>query len=335
MIKNEQINLKYIADEFGVSVSTISRAIHDLPGVRKELKERILQRIDELQFRTNIIARSLKTGKFNVLGVIVPDNSQIYFARIIKGIEDTAKKRDYSVIVMNTDRDIKNEVKCISILNALSVAGILAAPIDESNYLNTSISVMILSNRGNNYTNKDFDYVINDDFRGAYIATEHLIKKNYNLIFFLGPVQKFLTSKKRLAGYKKALEDYNIGFNENMVINIDGLSFEDGYDAIKKINRFPDQPFSFFCINDDVAIGAMKALKEKNLKIPSDTGVVGYDDIEILKYLDTPITTIRQSRYKIGHIGAEYLIDKIENKNTKTGKCRIALEPVLIERDST
>ncbi|MBM3708467.1 MAG: LacI family transcriptional regulator, partial [Actinobacteria bacterium] len=246
-MKNEQINLKYISDEFGVSTSTISRAIHNLPGVSKELQERILRRINELQFRTNIIARSLKTGKFNVLGVIVPDNSQIYFARIIKGIEDTAKKRDYSVIVMNTDRDIKNEVKCISILNALSVAGILAAPIDESNYLNTSISVMILSKRGNNYTNKDFDYVINDDFKGAYIATEHLIKKGYNLIFFLGPKQKFLTSKKRLAGYKKALKDYNIAFNENMVINIDGLSFEDGYNAIKKINKFPGQLFSFFC----------------------------------------------------------------------------------------
>jgi len=331
---SEQVRLKDIAKRANVSLSSVCRALQGKSNISQNTKDNIKQIAEELGYQPNAIARSLRLKKSNVLGVIIPDNSNPYFASLLKGIETTARNRKYTVIVINTGEECEIEIQAISTLISLHVAGIVAVPIDENNYENISIPHIFISRCRNNGTMQNSNYLINDDFYGAYIATAHLIEKGFEKIYYINGLRSLSISELRLKGYKKALSDAEIPFNDKYVL-YGNLTMQDGYNSLCKIACIEQQPFGVFCFSDYVAIGVLHGIKEFGFKIPQEISIVGYDDIEIVSFMDLPLTTIGQAKFDFGELGADILFDIIEHPDKHEEKVHKLLKPVLIVRKTT
>lgn len=272
-------------------------------------------------------------GKINVLGVIVPDNENPYYARILRGIEVSAKKKGYSVAVVNTNEKGGSEREAIATLLGLRVAGILAVPIQLKNYDLVHRSVVFLSRYPTSSDTDDNDYIINDDYQGAYLATEYLVRKGYDpIIFFSGP-RGFMPGIGRARGYRAALAENDVRFDSKCIFPCEN-SIKGGYEAFFSLTNSVHPRFGLLCCSDLIALGALSAIKESGGTIPGDVGLVGYDDIDMVSYTDPPLTTVKQARYRIGYLGAEKLIDKIENRIQIKEVVQIKLDPELVVRGS-
>jgi len=327
--------MKALAQLAGVSVATVSKALQDKDDIGEETKKRIQELAREHNYAPNHIARSLRIRTTNVLGVLIPDNSDLYFARIIKGIEDVARKNDYAVIVLNTNESSEEEQECISTLKGLMVAGILSVPIDISNYRNVGIPVMLLARLPRGGDPHDMHYVVNDDYKGAYMATEHLIESGFEQIFFVNGPKNIMASDSRMKGYRGALEAGGIKFDSSKVLP-GHTTMEDGFNALEKVMKLADteQPLGILCFTDYIAIGVLAALKTKETAEGGQIRVVGYDDLELLNYILPPISSVKQARYQMGVMGTEILLGIIVNSEKEgfTSRHHITLEPQLVVR---
>lgn len=342
---SNRVKLKDIAEVTGFSVTAVSRALQDKPDIGEEAKQCILNKAKEMGYKPNSIARSLRLGRTNVLGVIIPDNSNPYFAILLKGIEETARKYGYTVIISNTSETAIIEKKMVDSLLGLHVDGILAFPIAFENYKGADLPLIFISR----FPTEKFDsenlmcgaekyhYLINNDFKGAYMGVSHLIETGKKDIFFM--VSDFSLDKlkgftqARINGYKKALEDYNIEYCEDKIIL--GIStIDDSYEAAGRLIEQHKEAMGIFCINDYVAIGVLRAIYDRNIQIPQQAGVVGYDDIEVASFLRHKLTTVKQDRYHIGSEATRQLINIIE-KSEKEEMYQDIIEPKLIIRETT
>ena len=247
------VTLKDIAREAGVSVTTVSRALYDKQEISEVTKEKIRQLADKHGYHPNVIAHSLRLRQTRVIGVLIPDNSNPYFARLLKGVEETARKNDYTVIVSNTNEDPEIEKSVITSLVHLRVAGLLAVPDDVQNYVDLRLPLMFLSRFQTSEQYKNFNYVINDDFKGSYLATSCLIEKGVGKIFFINGPERNPLSQQRLDGYRKALSDSKMEFDESIVI-YGNLSIQDGYNSFDNLIKQVSPPFGIVCYSDYVAI---------------------------------------------------------------------------------
>lgn len=328
------VTLKDIAKEAGVSVTTVCRALQNKAEISEPTKQKIKELAEKYDYQPNVIARSLRLREMRVLGLLIPDNSNPYFARLVKGVEETAKKNNYAVIVANTNEDTDIEQNAINTLVNLRVAGLLAVPVDVENYIGLKLPLMFLSRFKRKEGNNSVNFVINDDFKGSYLATSCLLEKGKNRIYFINGPKGNALSMLRLEGYKKALADSGIPFDEKLVI-YGNMTIEDGYNSFKNLIKRTETPFGIICYSDYVAMGVLSAIREQKLSIPDDVSIVGYDDIEMVSYLDVPLTTIKQARYMIGAKGTELLMEIIENSKSFKQLSQIVLEPELVVRKST
>ena len=334
MIDNKRVTLKDIAIRANVSTSTVCRALQNSHDIGREKKDEIKAIAKELGYKPNLVARSLRLMKTNVIGVVVPDNTNPYFAAMLKGIEEKARANGFIVVVINTNENNDDEIEAVSTLSDLQVAGILAIPIKQQNYEHVQEHLIFLS-RGNFEKGDDqYNYIIDDDVEGAYLATAHLLSKGIKKIYYIGGINKSIVTEKRVEGCKKAFLESGIDFDENRVV-YDNLSMYDGYKALSSILIKESSPIGVFCNSDYVAIGAIKAIKESGWQIPNQVSLVGYDDIDIVSYMDIPLTTIRQAKYDLGTWATEVLIDRINNQSAINEKFQKILQPELIVRKTT
>jgi len=332
--KYHAATLKDIAMEAGVSESTVSRAIQGSTTISESTRTKICEIAERMNYRPNIIARSLRISRIRIIGIIIPDNSNPYFAALIKGIETTASVLDYTVVIINTDEKSEAEIKAIATLIELRVSGLLSVPVDIDNYKNMQIPYVFLTRVKKTDDMFSFSYVTNDNYKGAYLAASHLIERGNQKIYFINGPKNVPASAERLDGYKKALRDADIKYNEKLIV-YGNLTMEDGYASFNALLEQERPPFGVFCFNDYAAIGVMRSIHEYGFKIPEEISLVGYDDIEISSYFIKPLTTVRQSRYTIGSKGAEVLINMIENVAKYIQRSEIILEPELIIRETT
>lgn len=332
--KGYSVTLKDIAAEVGITPAAVSRALRDKHDIGQETKEKVREAARKLGYRANIIARNLRTGVSNVLGVLVPDNEDPYYARVIKGVEETAKKRDYIVAVFNTNEDRESEARALATLLQLRIGGVLAVPVDVKNYRDFNVPLAFISRYKHEMEFSDFNYVINDDTKGVYHAVRHILSRGRKDIYFINGPKDFHPAIVRLEGFKSVLGDEGIRFSNKMVIHGEN-SMDGGYRSFQKLIEYAVPPFGLFCCSDYIAIGVMKAIREMGYGIPEDISLVGYDDIEMVNYLEIPITTIKQARYEIGAKGAENIINMIEDSGDFKQKFKVVLEPELVIRKST
>jgi LacI family transcriptional regulator len=330
----EQVTLHDIAREAGTSATTVSRALQGKPDISENTKIKIKAIAERLGYVPNVQARALRLNRTKVLGIINPDNSNPFFATLIKGIEETARRFNYSVLVGNTGNRPEVERDVLLTFTAMRVAGILGIPTDVSNYYNLKVPLIFLARHECGTEAHRFNSVISNNAHAAYLATAHLIERGKKTIFKINANKYFSSTFERMEGYRKALEEAGIPYNENYIYYGES-SVEHGYKTLNLILNEVAPPFGVFCANDFIALGAMRAIKEKKFKIPEDISIVGNDDVEIASYLDTLLTTVKNPSYEIGALGVEHIVKLIEQPNTARQSIKIMLEPELIIRQST
>lgn len=326
--------IKDIAREVNVSVSTISRVLNNKPDVSEETKIKVEKAIKEMGYNPNRIARGLVLKKTNSIGLVIPDINNPFFPEIIKGVERTAKKLGYSLILCNTDNDKKEERESISLLRSKQVDGIILSLSLENKAVLKELEKEKFPIVQIDRQIKDSIYpaVTIDNKRSAYIATEYLIKQGHRKIGHVTGDLSTETALNRLKGYKLALKDHNITIKEEWILEGD-YSIESGKEMMEKIIKLKDRPTALFFANDLMAFGAYETIFKYNYSIPEDFSIIGHDNIEITSFVRPGLTTMDQPKYRLGEIAAKNLISIIENKDKKAFQ-NVILKNAMIVRDS-
>ncbi|HWR61933.1 MAG TPA: LacI family DNA-binding transcriptional regulator [Clostridia bacterium] len=329
------VTIKDIAKLSGVSTATVSKIINGKDNdIGKATIERVKRIIEEQNYSPNTVARSMITKKTKTIGLVIPDVRNPFFTDLARGAEDVANERGYGLLFCNTDDDLKKEIRYINNLIEKQVDGIALAGVavrDQALEEKIDIKVPIVSLDRNVYFKGIKGKIEVDNYSGAYDAVTHLIKLGHKNIMFLSGQLNIKLTRDRLEGYKRALADNNLEYNEKLTV-FGTYSSEFGYESMKNMT-LDKAVTAIFCGNDLIAIGAMNALKGKNLRIPEDISIVGFDDIYIASLVTPALTTVRQPSYEIGYQAVETLIDIIECKKESSHKVEIKLE--LKVREST
>jgi len=332
------IRLKDIAKKLNISESTVSRALSGHPKISKETKEKISKLAKNLNYRPNLIAKSLKTKKTKTIGLIISDITNPFYPEIVKGCEDIANNNDLNIILCNSDYNTEKEKKYLNILLSKKVDGILITPVGEKNKIvnllkDTSTPLVFIDTKPTNRIGVACVYT--DQEYGAYLATKHLIKLGHKKIAIINGPKNLSSCKQVENGYIKALSESNMEIKKEFFKEFD-LKAHGGYKALKdllKLNK-KERPTAAIFISDISAIAAYDAVTESGLKIPEDFSIIGDDDIPASKNFSPPLTTISHPKYEMGVNAVKLLVENLnDNKNIK-GK-QIRFLPKLVIRKST
>ncbi|MCB2357477.1 LacI family DNA-binding transcriptional regulator [Clostridium estertheticum] len=324
------VGIKDIAIECNVSATTVSRALNNSKEISKKTRELILKTCEEKGYIPNSAARSLILNKTNMIGLLIPDITNQYYAYVSKGVSSYLEKIGYGLVLCNSDRNKENENRYIDFLAQKRVDGIILIPVKPkaSDYKKIIANVPLVM--ADNYV-KDLEvsYVGNDNYVGARKIVSHMLRQGYRKIGVILGDESSTASNERLKGYKDILTEKNIEISNDILLN-SSANFEDGFRLAQiLINKKVD---AIFTINDSVAMGVMKYAHMNNILIPKDIGIAGYDDIEQASMLTVPLTTVHQKKFELGQIAAKILIEEINNH--KTLKQTIILQPELVIRKS-
>ena len=331
--------MKDIANELGVSVTTISKTINNHPDISSSRRKQIMALLEERNYVPNYMAKNLRSAKTKFISLIVSDNANPFYARIIKGVESVLSKYGYYTIIFNNNEDPDIEHALVKDLLSINVAGVIITPA-----LGNNKSTKLLNANGVPYVlvsryikrNKD-NYVVADDVNAAYLATRHLIQNHGERVGFLNASPKISAARDRLTGYKKALKEANIPFIKEYVINNVITAEEGNIAASAMIECMRGEKFSLLNISDYVAVGAMQKIYSCNLRIPEDVAIMGIDGIKQFSYIYPGLSSVYLPKYEMGVKSAELLLSIIERKldessedDTLQEETHIVLEPKLI-----
>lgn len=324
-----------MAREAGVSVNTASRALNDKPAVSSFTKAKVLEAARRLGYRPNRVAQALRYNKTKTLGVIVGDIANPYFSMLVRGVEQTVREFDYSVILQGTDEDHDREREAVEVALAEQVDGVLITPTQRSKepieILFESETPFILMSR--HFRDLDTHYVVMDDEQGGFIATEHLIRKGHERIAILNGPMHISSAAERYAGYVKALRSHGREVDEALVVE-GCLTMEDGYRAARRLLEVPDRPTAVFAFSDFVALGVFRAANELRIKIPDELAIVGFDNTIFGLCTNPPLTSVGGSPEELGRRAAHLLLELLTGKKAN-GFARIELPVHLVQRGST
>lgn len=324
-----------VARVANVAISTVSRVLNGSPYVSEETKKRVQKAIDELDFRPQVNARKLARREAQIIAVALPTFTTPFFNEVLKGIKDRLKDTDLDFIIYNTGSANPEEtLKTFLDRGIPDALLILSINIDEETskrLKSADIPVVLVGAR-----HDDFNYLYWNNFKGGYLAGEHLIKQGYKNIGMVRSHSKSPVADQRENGFRDVLKTYNLPLDEKyFVMGItrkhSGYSEEAGYEAVQIMKERGGLPEAIFCTNDAQAIGVMHALREDKMRIPEDIGVMGYDNIKTSHYL--ALSTIDQKMYDVGMMAIDRLTTMIKEKDTSIVQKEI--EPKLVARNST
>lgn len=318
----KRIGLKDIAKALNVSVTTVSRALNDKFDINQETRKRILAKAEELNYRRNAYAVSLRKNEYFSIGVILPSIDHYFFSTVLKGIMNKAHMANYLVIVGETTHYIEKEKEIIEQFISHCVSGVIISP-SIQNTTNNNLELLkrkripyILVDRPSD--DADDSYVRYDDVNGGFLATQHLIEQGFKKIAFIKGLDYCIISNARLEGYKKALQKYNLPIDDDLIKTSNHMDVtEDGYLYTRQMLLSLNKPDAIFTVTDDIATGVYKAAKELKLSIPSDLGVVGYSNSIIATHLHPPLTTVEQPGNEMGEQAFDFLQQAIINSNSQ------------------
>ncbi len=294
-----------------------------------------MQVVQENNYVVNKIASSMVTKKTYSIGLIIPDITNEFFTKLSRGVEDYANQIGYNVMLCNTDNKSEKVFDYLHMLEEKMVDGIILASDYDSNndsIKNISENIPIIAiDRDVTSLNLEKSVGVNN-VQGGYDATKYLISNGAKKILYLSGESNFYTTKDRLKGYIKALIESNITFNSKL-IKYGNYTIDWGYQGICEVLDEKIEIDSVFCGNDLIAVGVIKALNERKIRIPKEISIVGFDDVFLASVITPPLTTIKQPMYEIGYEGAKVLFELINNKEPL--KVKIELDTELIIRKST
>jgi LacI family transcriptional regulator len=333
------VRLKDIADELGVSVVTVSRALRDRPDIAKDTKARILERVKRLNYRPNLMARSLVTGRSSLIGLVVPDLIHPFFSEIAKGLSVTLRKNNYFLIVSSSESDPQLEQDEIEHMLAHRLDCFVVASCQKDTESLKKIGEagvpLVLIDRS--FQGFASNFVGMNDLRIGELATEHLVAQGYKRIAHIrGPATK--VGNNRAEGYRKTIERHGLPVRDQYVIACGEASDSDGETrgrkAMGEVLALRPRPDALFCFNDTIAVGAMERAFEAGLRIPKDMAIVGCGNFHYSSKLQVPLSSIDQRAREIGERTGKMITTMLEKP--QSGRPRIViLEPELIVRASS
>ncbi len=331
-----------IAKAAGVAPMTASRAINSSGYVSEEVRERVLKAARKLNYRPNILARSLKRARSHVIGVMLPDIANPFSAELVNGLQPVLQAAGYSMFMATAGRSVAQEKVGLHAFVDHRVDGLLIATRgtqlgDEAIVAITQQGVPVVT-VGRPVSGSDVDRVTADHWRGAYDVVTHLIALGHKRIGFIGVSPADGAHLRRYLGYVDSLRDHGIALREELVVGpAEGPGYateEDGYEGMMRLANLAKRPTAVFARNDYAALGALRAAHDAGLAIPGDVAIAGFDNLPMSAYTTPPLTTVEQPITEQGRLAAEFLIDRIE-KRVKDGRRDVTLDCCLIVREST
>ena len=319
-----------------VSVATVSHVINQTHYVSPELKQRVNEAINVLNYQPNKLARALNRRDFPLLALIVPDISNPYWSSFSRAVQDIADPREYSVIVCSSDGLYEREKRFLRSLSGW-IGGIIIHPYhvtlaDVNQLVGDKIPVLIQGDFSSDETQPpNWDQVVANNLESAQLAVEYLIRLGHRNIAFIQGPEGTLTSKRRLAGYQRALDTVGLPVMDALMVGGD-YTYRGGYLAMQELLSRQVRPSAVACANDLSALGALEAAKQMGCSIPQDLSIVGFDDIEESALASPPLTTIHLSPRQIGTVAAETLIGRLSGRQEPV---RVLIEGSLIVRGSS
>lgn len=322
-----------VASMAGVSVATVSRVLNNSMSVSEKTREKVLEAIKKLNYQPNLLGRNLRRTETKMILVLLPNIANPFYARIVKGIEDIAHKNGYNIMLCNTDSDRNREKVYLELLKNRLADGLI--------FMASELSRDELEKIGSEFPvvqcceyreGAGISHVSIDNITASYKAVKHLIGLGHNRIGMITCRNNFVSTIHRETGYKKALEEAGISFDQRL-LEYGDYGFKSGLRAAVQLLSLDDRPTAIFAISDIMAVGAARAAKERGFSIPEDVAVVGFDNISFSSMYDPAITTISQPKYDLGCIAMQLLLKQISNDAKEPGE--IVLEHELVIRSST
>lgn len=321
-----------VAKKANVSTATVSRVLSNTGTVKQDTTERVLEAIKLLNYQPNILARQLRRSETKTILVVVPDITNTFFSKVLRGIESVAMESGYQVLLGDALNNLEHEGGYLNILKQKKADGmiLLTARVDGQAVEDMAKEFPVVL-ACEYIEGSSIPTVSIDNISSARKATEHLINLGHKRIGFLsGPFNSVL-GRDRLKGFKQAMAQHSLPV-ESLLVQEGDFSFESGFNVMQKFFALDVVPTAIFAANDEMAIGAIKAIKSKGLSVPGDISVVGFDDIKFASIFEPALTTISQPSFDIGKNAMELLI-KIINKDDLEKK-QFILEDKLIVRES-
>jgi DNA-binding LacI/PurR family transcriptional regulator len=326
-------SIKDIARIARVSHSTVSRALQNSPLVNAETAERIRRIAGESGYRASAVARGLVTRRTETIGLVVTTIADPFASEVVSGIEEAANDHGYSVFLAESNADPEREKKMVQSLAERRVDGIVVTSSRvRALYLpllsEMEVPIVLVNNQ---HPGMFVHSVMIGNLEGSRAAAEHLVGLGHRRIAYLGDQFGYQSDAERFAGYREALDTAGIPFLHELVVHGDGKP-EEAMRAMEILLDLPEPPTAVCCYNDMSALGAMRSIRLRGLRVPEDISVVGFDDLFLASYMQPPLTTVRQPMKRMGQLAMESLFQLMSGEELEI---RIRVDPELIVREST
>ena len=314
-----QVTIKDLARHLNISVATVSRAMRDMPEIKAETRDAVLKLAKEWDYQPNLLATNLVKSRTKTIGVIVPDLAYHFFASVIKGIEEEAIDRGYSLLLTQTSELYERELTNVQNLSRGQVEGFIVSISQETTdfehlkRLQKKGIPLVFFDR--DVDEIDVPKVMVDNVGAAYEATLHLIKNGSKRIAFLAGPSNVTVSNLRQSGYEKALLDSGLELDETLVVH-GNYNLQQAIELTDELFQIENPPDGLVVVSDRLALGAIAALRRKNIKIPEDVAIVSFNDEPICSIVTPTLTSVAQPTFEMGKMATTLLINQIENPDS-------------------
>jgi LacI family transcriptional regulator len=334
----KKATLRDIANELNITVSAVSKALSNHPAMSDATKDLVKETAARLNYQQNKIALSLKTGKSHIIGVMIPSAEKLFFGSVVHGIEKVINPMGFNLLLFQTNESPEYEIKGIDTFLQANVDCIIASIAKETTHYEHYAEIkkrnipLILFDRAEE--SLGVHSVKIDDYKGGYMATEHLIKNGYKHIGHIAGLQHVQIFKDRFRGYRDALLANQLPYDEALVY-YGKNSIESGGEGMQHLLSSNNKMDAVFCVEDFTALGAMQILKEQHIKIPGEMGIIGFANESFGKYISPTLTSIDQQTIHMGEEAAKLFLKLTDRKSIYDQLESVVLQPMLIEREST
>lgn len=329
--------LRDVARLAGVSFKTVSNVVNDHPYVAAATRAKVQAAIDELGYRPNRQARSLRSGRTGAIGLAVPELSLAYFAELADEVITAAEQRDVVVVIEQTGGDRRRELDVLSGSRRQLTDGLLFSPLGLSNadrgLLTVDFPLVLLGER---IFDGPVDHVTMENVDAARAATDHLLDLGRRRIAALGAHEGEVIGSAglRLSGYRAALEERGVAYDDALVVDAGPWHRINGAEAMRALLERGVEFDAVFALNDELALGALRVMQEQGIRVPGDVAIIGFDDVDEGKYSLPSLSTVDPGRREIARLAVEVLLGRIENGlDTPRRELRSSFE--IVEREST
>lgn len=335
------VTLKDVAREAGVSVSTVSRVVRGADYIDVATRQSVLDAIDKLQYRPNVLARRLKSGRTYTIGFIINDISNPYFGHAVIGAEhyvNTLVMPEFELFLYNTGGDPAREIRAVEVMLSKRVEGIILASTAMPGCIDAirgaavehHLPVVSIDNHLDGF---EMGIVSADNRNGAYQLTRHLLEHGHRRIGFIGGPSAESHAQERRAGFEQALAEYDL-FADNDLMATGDWSLEAGYHIVLRWLEMVHPPTAVFGSNNFMCMGALYAIRDRRLRVPGDVAVVSFDSVEFGDLLRPGLTTLDYEWTRIGEEAARLVLDGILGKGPRLGPQRVSVPVRLLVRES-